>query len=114
MNPTSRPSSLHVYQVMREALVALRPLLARIAKHDADLADELRRAAKSVLLNIGESEGLSPGRKRQHREIALGSLYEVRSAIDCAVLLGYVEEAEAADAAELAYRVGGMLYRLTH
>jgi hypothetical protein len=52
---------------------ALRPLCEQIARSSSDLADQLRRAATSVMLNLGEGEmggrrGLLSG--RQHDDAA--------------------------------------------
>ena len=52
MNPTTKgPHSLRVYGVTVDALRALRAPLGRIVACDASLADQLRRAAPSILLN---------------------------------------------------------------
>ena len=112
MNATPRPSPLNVYKLMLVTLGEIRVLLPKIAKHDRDLADQLKRAASSVVLNLAESEGVSGGNRVLRRRTALGSLYEVRGALDVAVGLGYLDAAEAAKADELAYAVGGMLHGL--
>ena len=113
MNATSRPPNLQAYEVMRATLAAVRPLIAAIARHDRDLADQLRRAETSVLLNLAESDGVHGGNRTQRRRTALGSIYEVRAVLDAAVSLGYVDEGAGAEALALADRVGAMLYRLT-
>ena len=43
--------------IAREFIVAVRPLVAQIELRDRNLADQLRRAATSVMLNLGEGEG---------------------------------------------------------
>ena len=40
--------------IAREFIVAVRPLVEQIELRDNSLADQLRRAATSVMLNIGE------------------------------------------------------------
>jgi four helix bundle protein len=93
-------------------LRALAPLLDRITAADPKLADQLRRAATSTALNIAEANRRA-GRDRRNRfRIALGSAAEVGAALDAAVILRYVGEADHAAAAELADRVRAMTYRL--
>ena len=113
MNASSRPPNLQAYEVMRAALIAVRPLIAAIERHDRDLGDQLRRAATSVLLNLAESNGVTGGNRTLRRRTALGSIYEVRAVLDAAVGLGYVDDGAADDALVLADRVGAMLYRLS-
>jgi hypothetical protein len=45
---------LRIYPVMLTWLKALAPLIAQIARFDADLAKQLRRSSSSVVLNTGE------------------------------------------------------------
>jgi len=55
----------------------------------APLADQARRAASSIGLNLGEGTGYKPGSgmRRKHYEIALGSAAEVGVALDTAAAL---------------------------
>src|SRR5690349_8922300 len=93
MNATSRPSSLLVLDLMYEALEELP--LAAIAQRSRALAEQLERAATSVALNLEESNGVTGGNRRVHRERARGSLYESKGALRCAIALGYVERESA-------------------
>jgi len=77
----------------------------------ADLANQARRAAQSVLLNIAEGAGCKPGSglRRRSYEIARGSAYEVAAALDAAAGLE-LSPAEALAAAQReAGRLCGML-----
>lgn len=100
------------YEVTKELLTALAPLVVQIKREDNDLADQLRRAAQSVLLNLGEGQRFNNGNKRRHYEIAQGSANEVRAALDAAVAWGWI----AADGAErvLLDRLLAILWKLTH
>ena len=99
-----------VYDCSLSLIRSLVPLLARLVACDAKLADQLRRAAQSVALNIAEANQRT-GRDRRNRfRIALGSAAEVGSCLDVAVALGYA--GEPADAYALVDRVRAMTYRL--
>lgn len=102
---------LHIYPVVLETLTALRALIAQIERRDSDLARQLRRAAASVALNLGEGM-YSRGRLRQARyHTALGSARETLSCLEVAVALGYVASVDAAVLGRL-HRVIGTLVRL--
>ena len=83
--------SLRIYGVTIEMLRGLRPLIERIGGKDLNLADQLRRAATSIALNLQEG-AYSQGRNERARwYTALGSAAEVRACLDVADALGYVE-----------------------
>lgn len=106
--------ALVVHALALEVIVRIRPLVARIARHDRSLADQLRRALSSVALNVAEAEYSDPGTQRARFHTATGSASEARSAVAVAVAWGYVAEAEVADALALLDRVVAMLWRLVH
>ena len=54
----------------------LRPIVAAIARHDRDLASQVKRAANSVALNLAEAFGTRKGTHRVQLETARGSLFE--------------------------------------
>jgi len=66
----------------------LAPLCRQVAKHDLDLARQLRRAASSVVLNLGEGAYLGGGLERARFKTALGSAAEVKSAVLVAEAVG--------------------------
>jgi four helix bundle protein len=75
---------LRIYNVIREFLRSLKPLLERIEKRDPDLGRQLRRASASVLLNVGEGSG-NKGRLRTLRySTAQGSMHESVACLDVA------------------------------
>ena len=78
------------YDVSLQLIRSLRPLVPVLKKHDRDLADQLRRAATSVALNLGEGRRRAGGDQRRHYEIAHGSAGEVLTALDVARAWGYV------------------------
>jgi four helix bundle protein len=91
---------LHVLELALAAIDDVGPLVRRIAEHDRSLADQLRRAAQSMALNLGEAAGSRAGNRRARLESALGSTQESRVALRIAAAWGYIpaEEATAADA----------------
>ena len=83
--------ALRIYGVTIEMLRRLRPIIEKIGGKDANLADQLRRAATSVPLNLHEGS-YSQGRNERARwHTAMGSAAEVRACLDVAEALGYVE-----------------------
>ena len=72
--------ALQVHAVALDMIGALRPLVPRIARHDRSLADQLRRAASSVVLNLAEMERSDAGNARARLCTAAGSLSETRAA----------------------------------
>lgn len=102
------------FDVALDLVRSLREPLAAIAERDPALAQQLRRAAASVPLNVAE------GRRRQGRDrvhlwrIAAGSADEVVASLRVAEAWGIVDAAAIAAALALCDRVLAMLWRLTH
>jgi four helix bundle protein len=86
--------ALRIYKTAIEMIWELRPLMERIRTKDPNLADQLRRAATSVPLNIQEG-AYSQGRNMRARYYnALGSAAEVRACLDVGEALGYVDDVD--------------------
>jgi four helix bundle protein len=102
------------YEVSVELISALRGVVAVIARHDPDLARQLRRAATSVPLNLAEGNQRA-GRDRLHLfRVADGSAREVLASLDAAAAWGYLDAGTISPVFALADRVAAMLWRLTH
>jgi four helix bundle protein len=86
-------------------------VLLRLQRRDKALADQARRAASSVLLNLEEGNQRTGGDRDHLFRIAAGSLAELRAALRIAIVWRHVEEPVAALA--LLDRLGGLLYGLT-
>ena len=82
---------LRIYDDMLDVVRMLKPLVVHIAKQDGELASQMKRAASSALLNLGEGSGCSGARRRNHYDIALGSARETAACLDVAEAWGYVE-----------------------
>ena len=81
---------MRIYDTMIQVLGELRPVVRAIEGHDRDLARQLRRAASSVALNLGEGSGSHGGTRRERYRNALGSARETGACLDVAVACGYV------------------------
>jgi len=102
---------LKVYPVVIEFIAALRPMLVQIERRDRDLGRQLRRAASSVALNLGEGM-YSRGELRTARyHTALGSMRKSYSCLEVAQAFGYVRAIDATLHAKI-NRITGTLVRL--
>ena len=90
----------NVYVRAREIVRELAPLVQVIREQDRALADQLKRAAQSVVLNIAEGRGNDAGNARARFSTACGSAKEVRAALNVASDWGYIEAHGAASLEE--------------
>ena len=110
---------LRAWQLARELVIISRPLIERLPTTERyALADQWRRAAYGVVLNI--AEGASRQGKREFRrylDTARSSLHEIETIIDLVVTLGFLTEAEMTQAAtiraECARTVYGLLRKMS-
>ena len=79
------------YEVSLDLISCLRSTLVTMKEHDAELAAQMRDAASSITLNLGEGAGCSGGRRRQHYEIAHGSAREVKACLDVGERWGWLD-----------------------
>src|SRR5215831_14220398 len=77
------------YETALDLIRNLRDVVDGVKRFDADLADQMRRAASSITLNLGEGGGCSGGRRRLHNEIAHGSAREVKACLDTSEAWGW-------------------------
>lgn len=91
---------LRVWYSATEMIKAVYGLCDRLPKREqyGGLADQIRRAAVSVALNIAEGKGGgSDSQFRRFLRISLRSHNEVVAAIKIAISLGYLEKADAVE-----------------
>ena len=102
------------FDVALEMIRSLHQPLAIIGQRDPDLAQQLRRAAASVPLNLSEGRRRN-GKDRLHLwRVAAGSADEVVASLRVAQAFGLLDAASIAPALGLCDRVLAMLWRLTH
>ena len=84
------PARLVALEVARAGVRQLVPMIEPVRSRVRDLANQLQRAAQSVLLNIEEGRKRTLGDQRKAFSIACGSASEVRAAVEVAEHWGYV------------------------
>ena len=82
----------HAFDVSLEMIAAIKPVIQRVAQRDRKLADQMRRAASSVPLNISEGSQRAGRDRQQHHRIAAGSARELRAALRVAQLWDYIDD----------------------
>ncbi len=107
------PEKLPVYFLAREFGKRLQPLCGKIERVRPDLADQLRRAAASVTLNIAEGAGeLRPCEKARIYRIARRSATECASILDAALDERLVTTGETRSPREAVHRIVAQLVHL--
>ena len=91
---------------------ALRPLCVRLHAQSPDLADQLRRAASSVALNLAEGVRRTGRDKKRAYRIAAAEAQETKVALEVALAWGWLDEAELATVRSLADRVARITFAL--
>jgi four helix bundle protein len=106
---------LDVYQRSVDFLAAALRIAEKLPRGHAPLADQFRRAATSVPLNIAEGSGRTPGSadRTRFRAIARGSAMECGAIMDVIRLLKVAPEADWAHAKSLLVRVVEMLSKMS-
>ena len=104
---------LDVYRCAIEFLGMALRLVGKLPRGNAPLADQLRRAAMAIPVNIAEGTGkvTEPDRARFYA-IARGSAMECGALIDVIGLLGVAGDTELAQAKALLVRVVSMLSKM--
>jgi four helix bundle protein len=105
--------ALQVADTSIQLIENLKPLVARIRARDKSLADQLRRAASSIALNIGEARHSDPGNRRARLFTAAGSASECQMALRVAVAWGYLGAEDGQSALALLDRILAVLWRMT-
>ena len=102
---------LVAYTVALDLVRSLRSVVVELRKYSADAADQVERAASSVVLNIAEGDRRSGRDPQRFFAIASGSAGEIVGALDLADAWGW--KIECARARELLDREQRLLRGLT-
>jgi four helix bundle protein len=102
---------LVAYDVALDLVRALRPVVAQLRKYSPEAADQVERAASSIVLNLAEGDRRHGRDPRRFWDIAHGSAGEIRGALDLADAWGW--QIDSARARVLLDRELGLLWGLT-
>jgi four helix bundle protein len=89
---------LVAYTVALDLIRALRPVVAQLRQYSPDAADQIERAASSIVLNIAEGDRRNGRDPKRFFAIAHGSAGEIRGALDLAEAWGWQIDCELARA----------------
>ena len=104
---------LDVYAASLDFVVVARALRQRLPPGNGDLADQLTRAASSIVLNIAEGTGAFRGDDKAHKyRSARGSAFACAAVLDIMTKLDLADATEVRNGRELLERIGAMLTQL--
>jgi len=104
---------LDVYRLALDFLVYADGLIRKLPRGRAHFADQLGRAALSVVLNIAEGAGkVSAADKRRYYLTARGSATEAAALLDALSRVRLLDEPKCAEGKEMLLRVVSMLVKL--
>ena len=102
-----------MYQVAIRFTALAASVLDQFPRGHSAIADQLRRAAFSIPLNLAEGYGKrSTADRNRSYDIARGSAHECGAAWDVAKILGILDEASYKDGKALLVRVVSMLVKM--
>ena len=112
---TRRKNDLHNLDVYRCALQLYRVvgrIVAQFPRGQAELRDQMKRAARSIPFNIGEGVGKRGNARAAAYQVALREDKELIVALDCVEIDGLAQTVDITDAQLLTDRVAAMLTKL--
>ena len=100
------------HELALRAAAAVFAAVKAVPRSSADLAEQARRAAASVPLNLAEGAGRGGKDRVYHFRVAYGSVQEAHSAVRLLEVVGAVRSSRTKESLELLDRVGAMTWRL--
>jgi len=97
-----------------EMVRVVHQLAGRVAQHDRDMAQQIKRASTSAALNASEGLYAKAGKRRSRLEDAVNSARETLMALRLAGACGYLPEAEATAAAREVDSIVAVLWTLAY
>jgi len=105
---------MKIYELALEVVASVYRLAAEVQARDKDLANQMRRAVTSVVLNMAEGMYSQGGRKISRYFDSMGSARETTGCLHVCVAARLLSQAKVdADLARLDRIIAG-LYRLCH
>ena len=95
-----------------QVATGVRPVVEQVGRRDKALADQMRRAVSSVVLNLAEALGSDAGNRRARLATSRGSLSEARAAVQLAAAWGYIDDALAKSIDTQLDQLGGRIFGL--
>jgi four helix bundle protein len=89
---------LIAYTVALDLIRALRPVVVQLRKHSPEAADQVERAASSIVYNLAEGSRRNGRDPKRFFDMAHGSAGEIRGALDVADAWGWPIDSEHARA----------------
>jgi four helix bundle protein len=80
---------LVAYTVALDLIRALRPVVAQLRQYSSEAADQVERAASSIVHNIAEGDRRNGRDPKRFYDMAHGSAGEIRGALDVADAWGW-------------------------
>lgn len=105
---------MKILDSMVEMVRVVHGAAAKVARHDRDMAQQMRRASTSVALNGSEGLWAKAGKRRSRLEDAVNSARETMTALKVAGACRYLQAEEAAAAAQQVDSVIAVLWTLAH
>jgi four helix bundle protein len=106
------PNRFVAHELALRAAVMVFALVENTPRTSTDLADQARRAAASVALNLAEGAGRAGKDRLYHFRIAYGSLRETDTAVRLLIDIGAVAPREGWEAMALLDRIGALVWKL--
>ena len=103
---------LDVYRCTLQLYRSIRRITEQFPRGEADLRSQMRRASRSVALNIGEAVGKRGKARAAALEVALGEDKELIVALDCAEIDQLASTEEIIEAQDFADRIAAMLTKM--
>ncbi len=110
---TPTPGRLLAHDLAVEAARMVYRRVERVPPSGRSLADQARRAAASVPLNLAEASGRAGWDRLRHHRIAHGSSEEATSCIPLLQSIGMVDPSQATKTLAILDRVNALTWRLS-
>ncbi len=111
-NETGNRNGFIAHDVALRAAAQVFDLLRSVPPDCRDLADQARRAAASVSLNLAEGAGRAGKDRVYHFRVAYGSVKEAESALTLLVAVAPVDVGKAQASLRILDRLGGLIWGL--